>query len=512
VQGQNGVRLIGFERLLCSEEAFTLCLPRDDMEMSTLQLAICLAQVAVMPENLKELKDCIRQPMDETEYRQRTERLVPWFQLDHPEWPFMQIMEGNGKVTNIQKLLPGLPEGDSSVCFFNSPKEVRRLGAPMAAVCLFQQASTAPSFGGGPGGGFKAPLRGSAPITTLVWNSNLRHMLWHNVLCRTEVLKCIPNYCAENEEEMPVWVRPILRDSEVRANQIGLLRGLFWQPAHIKMLWQTSNECCDLVGIPSMLNCSEFNKEPFGYKLKNYWAHPHSPRELILRKGQAELEERALSFRIQEPAWTNCHVYAYRFENENKTGYTPAAVVSQFSKLPSNKKLNLSIGGYCNNQAKIEQRRHELISLGEGWDAKDADWLKSLIEGVLEAKDIMHKKLLWMKKADKLKKQRGIGVSLTDEAANLFFQRTEPIVRQFMQTYTTLQDIKILKLETMEAVKKVCMQIFEDVTRPFWHDPGIMAAVVVCRFSLERALNELIIPSAKKNRKKEVKNSVSTNK
>jgi len=458
VQGPSGVKLINLEGLLCSDESFSLCLPRDDMEMSTLQLAICLAQVAIMPENLKELKDRIRQPMNGSEYQQRTEKFVPWFQLDHPEWPFMQIIEGDGKTTNIQKLLPGLPEGDGSSCFFNSPKEVRLLGAPMAAVALFQQASMAPSFGGGPGGGFKAPLRGQAPMTTLVWDVSLRQMLWYNILCRAEIVKNIPNYCVDNEEEMPVWVRPIKRDEEVRVEHIGLLRGLFWQPAHIKMQWRNANSFCDLINISSALNCSEFYKEPFGYKLKGYWAHPHSPRELILKKGQTEMTEYALSFRTQEPAWTHCHVYAYRYENDDKTGYTPAAVVSQFSKLTSSE-LNLAIGGYCNNQAKIEQRRHEPISFGAGWEAKDADWLKALIEGVLEAKKLLHNKLLWLKKADKSKKQRGIGVSLTEEAAVMFFQRTEPVVRQFLKTYTTFQEYKPLKEETIKAVKKIRMQI-----------------------------------------------------
>ena len=501
VRGLEGVRLIGLEKLLCSDESYTLCLPRDDMEMSTLQLAICLTQVAIMPENIHELTDRINNPMDEIEYRQRTERLVPWFQLDHPEWPFMQIMEGTGNVTNIQKLMPGLPEGGGSPCFFNRHDEVRILGAPMTAIALFQQATMTPSFGGGPGGGFKAPLRGQAPMTTLVWDSSLRKMLWYNVLCKTEVMKVAPNYSEGNESEWPVWVRPIERNKEVQINHIGLLRGLFWQPAHIKIIWQARYELCDFTGIASSLNCSEFEKEPFGYTLKGYWPHPHSPRELILRKEQTDLEERALSFRTQEPAWTHCHAYVYRHENSDKTGYTPAAVISQFSQFHHKKKLHLAIGGYCNNQAKIEQRRHELITFGEGWENQESGYLTSIIYAVLEEKKLLHKKLLWLKKAVNSKKQRGIGISLTDEAERLFYLATEPLIRRCLQTFT-FKEKQSFKKDTLEAVRDICLKVFDDLTKPFEHDPGIMASIVVGRGKLKYSLNAIITPVAKKQKTK----------
>ncbi|MHC1759489.1 MAG: type I-E CRISPR-associated protein Cse1/CasA [Negativicutes bacterium] len=536
VQGPEGVRLIGLGKLLCADEDFTLCLPRDDMELSTLQLAICLTQVAVLPESLKELKDRIRQPMSEGEYQQRTESLVPWFQMDHPEWPFMQTTGVTAKeVTPIQKLLPGLPEGNNH-SFFNSPGEVKVLGAPMVAVALFQQATMTPSFGGG----FKNPLRGSAPMTTLVWHKNLRQMVWHNVLFLEGVEKIIPNYSADSEREIPTWVSSI--KSEENANSIGLLRGLFWQPAHVKISWESEKEVCDLIGVKGQLNSRKFDKEQFYkkefyYSVEGTWPHPHSPRSI---------ERGFMSFRTQVPSWTQCHAYVYRQEQDDASGHIPAAVVSQAHVLRIGQELQLIMGGYCNKagQANILERRFELLTLGVGWDTHGVDRVKSIIKFMLESKkELLHKLITIGKKwedrdsegikklldstlreatlGDKVKflrntnlgkKIHSVAFSLAAEAERSYYQETEPLIRQCLQTFT-FKEAQTFNKELLHSVEDICMKIYDDLTKPFEHDPGMMASIAIGRRSLGYSLRELITPSEKKQtEKKEVKQNVSARK
>lgn len=499
VQGPEGVRLIGLGKLLCADEDFTLCLPRDDIELSTLQLAICLTQVAVLPESLKELKDRIRQPMSEVEYQQRTESLVPWFQMDHPEWPFMQTTGVTAKeVTPIQKLLPGLPEGNNH-SFFNSPGEVKVLGAPMVAVALFQQATMTPSFGGG----FKNPLRGSAPLSTLIWDSCLRKMLWSNVLSCEALMGIMPNFSTdiENEKNVPTWVRHIER--EEHEDQIGLIRGLFWQPAAIKILWEQKETVCDLIGIKSEIIASGFYKEKFNFTIQGLWPHPHSPREI---------DRGFMSLRTQVPAWTQCSSYIYRDEHMGASGHIPAAVITQAHLLRRGQGLNLLIGGYCNNQANIIERRFDLLSLGIGWETQETDRLKNLIEAVQEAKISLRKKLFWLKKGQPDKKMRGVGISFSDEAERLFYQETEPLIRQCLKTFT-FKEAQTFKKELLHSVAQICLQIYDDLTKPFEHDPGMMASIAIGRRSLGYSLRELITPSEKKQtEKKEVKQNVSARK
>lgn len=493
VKGPVGVKLIGLEELLCSHESFVLCLPRDDMELSTLQLAICLTQVAIMPENLKELKDRIKQPLDKVEYRQRIEKFIPWFQLDHPEWPFMQTVNVSAKETTpIQKLLPGLPEGNNH-CFFNNPGEIRVLGASMTAVALFQQASTAPSFGGG----FKYPLRArgaAVPLTTLIWDEDLRKMVWTNTLSHDKVLNFAPDYSIGSEAEIPTWVKPV-KDIE-RVAQIGLLRGLFWQPAHIKLEWEQIDDTCDLIGTPIKKGCKTFIKEKFNYSMDGIWSHPHSPRDF---------EKGFLALRANEPSWTNCYAYVYKDDDLERAGHIPAAVVSQAKMLKSGQALHLIVGGYCNNQANVIERRHEMLSLGVGWERQDAERLKSIIELLLDMRKNLSKKLYWLKKARPEKKLRGVGVDLTAEANRMFYQETEQLVREGLQKFT-FQEAKVFQDELKKQCYSICLNIYDDVTAPFQHDTGMVAAIAEGRRSLGILMRAgMQSEEKKKNKTKEVK-------
>ena len=479
---------ISLSELLCTDEPYQIALPRDDMEMAALQLAVCLTQVAFMPDSEAELRERIARPMSQDEYDQRIKSLAPWFRLDDPNCPFMQTKGVKAaEMTPIQKLLPGLPEGNNH-CFFNRPGEIRRLGPPMAAVALFQQATATPSFGGG----FKFPLRGAAPVVTLVWDASLRRMVWYNVLHRGAVKQILPWYEAGSEAEIPNWVKPV--DKKTHAKDIGLLRGLFWQPARVELVWHEISGDCDLTGWGNGPICLGFLKEKFTYEIEETWPHPHSPRDIA--RG-------FISFRSQIPSWTQCHAFVYK-EDMQDAGHIPAAVVAQAGTLLRGQPHHRLIGGYCNNKANVIERRHEMLSLGAGWNNQEAGRLRNLVAAALDAKAALTGSLKWIKKGQKDKNLQGIGSSLAPESEKMFYQETEAYIHRCLRTFT-FKESKAFREELLERVSEICLQIYDHLTQPYQHQTGMLATIVIGRRQLAYNLHGLSAQAEDPKKPKEVK-------
>jgi len=350
--------------LLTKEKEYEICFPRDDLELAALQLVICIVQVLFTPKDLRELIDNFRKPMSEKEYLDGIVTYTDWFDMEHPQYPFMQVHGVKAKIeTPVDKLMAGLT-GATNSCFVNEPGLADQICAGCAAISLFNQASNAPSFGGG----FKGGLRGGAPITTLIQGRHLRETIWLNILSSLQLGESIPNH-KENLQQPPTWVYPIKENSDIPAASIGLLRGLFWQPAHVELCPSISEGDCGCCGRNQVAIYACFLKEKFKYTVEGVWPHPHLPRKLTFKKGEDEV--RFASFTTAAPTWTRLASFVVQKQiNENqKEGNQPAAVVIQARKLYSRRpeRLRLAIGGYRNNQASILERRHELFDLNVGW-------------------------------------------------------------------------------------------------------------------------------------------------
>nr|WP_049772948.1 type I-E CRISPR-associated protein Cse1/CasA [Nitrosococcus watsonii] len=254
-------RPINLQALLCQEADGDLALSRDDMELACLQLLVSLTQVLFTPADQRTLRVRIKTPLSEAEFQQGIADYRDWFDLEHPDTPFMQTRGVQAaEVTPIQKLFIGLPEGNNQA-FFNAEGEIKTVCGGCAAIGIFNQANNCPSFGGG----FKGSLRGSAPITTLIDSPKLRRCIWENVLPESEL--CLYGGMTPDR---PVWVEPIRAGQKLYGNQIGLLRGLFWQPARIELLPE-SGGACDHCGAKVERRYSGFNKEKFRYEFKGLW-------------------------------------------------------------------------------------------------------------------------------------------------------------------------------------------------------------------------------------------------
>ena len=88
--------------------------------------------------------------MNEDRFESGIKDYLSWFSVNDPEYPFMQDVDAKDEVvTGIQKLLPGMPEGDGSATLFVDQDAVKKACPSCVAIALFNQATNAPSFGGG---------------------------------------------------------------------------------------------------------------------------------------------------------------------------------------------------------------------------------------------------------------------------------------------------------------------------------------------------------------------------
>jgi len=477
VQHQGIFKHISLKTVLTQDEPWQISLPRDDMEMACLQLLVSLTQVLFVPKDGSELKARIKQPITETEYFDAVEGRVEWFEMDHPEHPFMQFRGVSAKdLTPMNKLFAGLNSSTSS-SFVNEPNLASVLCPVCSAIGLFNQASNCPGFGGGPGGGFKAGIRASAPINTIIIGGSLRETIWRNILACDFLYELMP-WCEALKSDEPTWVKLIVRGSKVAAHETGLVRGLFWQPVRVELIKKDSPCVCDCCG--SVDDCYlGFNKEPFGYEFSGAWPYPLSPRVYKLAKG--EREEKFSSFTTSAPSWTLLNQFLIK-EDLEREGRTPAPVVTQARNFSlNNGMLHLMVGGYRNKQASILERRHELFSIAKEWQNSDV-LIARIVDTGLAYKTELRKKLYGFFKAT--------GVAVQDPAEHRFYKQTEPLVHDMLRNMN-FKESKVAFADYHKQLHETTRDIFNQVTEPYQNEPKMIQALAIARRGLNKSLAAL---------------------
>ena len=497
VRADGGVgpfRLLRYEELLCSDQHWTISLPRDDLELAAIQLLVCMTQILLLPLDDRTLRASITKPLKSEQFADQIAPFQEWFDLDHPTQPFMQTRNVQAKdATPIQKLLIGLPEGNNHA-FFNDVGEVKRLGATVAAIALFNQASNCPSFGGG----FKGSLRGGAPVTTLVAGRDLRETVWRNVLTSPRVQERLPDYEPDFSRDVPTWVKPIRKEETIPALQIGLARGLLWQPAHVELIHTDEETVCDLLGgLPGPVY-SGFRKEKFNFSVTGVWPHPHGALMETKQKDKNDpkkfiVEKKFVSFTTTAPAWTllSAFVVPRSLDSpDTKEGCTPAGPVTQATDMGI-RQLHLIVGGYHTKQASVIERRHEVIGLANGWQ-DDKDRLKQLVDLGKAAKKALRGKLYFAAQGSKDKGMKGIGAAIHEMGEQWYYARTESLFHEVFNNERTFKEWKEVKAEFLEKLTAICKSIFQELTDPYAHKPELIPMIAWMRRSLDKELSEKI--------------------
>lgn len=465
---------VTFEDILCKDQDWKISCPRDDFELATLQLLISLTQVVFLPQDIPSLRKAEQQPLEPRDYKQAIQGFIDWFDLLHPTQPFMQVRGVKSKeVTPIQKLFVGLPEGNNPA-YFNAVGEVKQIGLNYAAIALFNQASNSPSFGGG----FKGSLRGGAPINLFIQGDGLRQTIWRNILCK-DILQ---EQGLITADDVPNWVRVVQTKEKVYPHEMGICRGLFWQPAHVELQVSSGKAVCDCSGNVVENYVTGFNKEKFDYQLMDIWSHPHSPRKWVEKK--TGRETRFSSFTTTAPAWTQLSAYV-AIKDTEKEGSVPPLTITQYRQAFRGQSLSLVAGGYRNKQALILQRRHEQISLAQGWE-EHADDIREMIDLALSIRQELTKKLFGFAKGAQLPNASGI----SNQGQDQFYLNSESEMHALFKAL----DFDIF-YPTMHALsKRLCqmaISIFEDLTRPYRHSPKMIEQYVSSKSGLRRALRKI---------------------
>ena len=457
---------ISYKNLLCSEQPeLQVALPRDDLELACIQLLAAMTQVIFMPAEKKELRARIQTTLTEREYDAGIKKYEDWFDLDHPKWPFMQILDpGTNEPTPVQKLFPGLPAGNNH-SFFNGKAEFEKVCPSCAALGLFNLCTHTPNLSGKHKGG----LRGNAPVSTIVYNSILRRMIWMNAITKETADRVFIGERLKN----PVWIDPIKMGERISATSIGIARGMFWAPVHVRLQPIQESINCDCCGTDSNIGIHGFLLgSDFKFEVRGLWPHPFSPRQLNLQKenktGKEKPEESIVSFRTTEPAWTQFSELLFQSDKtDKKEGYIPAAVVSQYHDLFCDQAIHLLIGGYRNKQASILQRRHELYTMPAGWNDDFRDRIIEVVEIGLKTEKILTDKVLYpVVKGNKDKGEKGVGSAINSQASVLFFHLTEPLIHRMLRE-TSLREFVQAKNAFLDDLSKICFDIFDRVTRPY---------------------------------------------
>lgn len=493
VQREGVFRHIDLETLLTQDENWQISLPRDDMEMACLQLLVSLTQVLFTPKNKMVFLERITTPISGNEYINAVEGKVDWFDLDHPEYPFMQIRGVEAEKTNpMMKLFAGFTESTSSA-FVNEPGLADLLCPSCAVIGLFNQANNCASFCGGAKGSIRGnykqgELKSGVPITTFIQGDDLRKTIWMNVLSQESFDKYL--YIREEKEDFPNWVdvvrttgkkNSIKQGEEVLLGEMGLLRGLFWQPQHIELVPINGPSVCNCCGTGSdSEGYSGFKFEKFSYKYLGFWMHPHSPSKWEIKKGEKQLGY--ISFSSHAPPWSQLSSLLLEKETE-KDGHTPSSVVSQFKEVFQGKNLNLIVGGYWTKpgKASIIERRHEILSLASGWDG-NSKLIIRIVDTGLAYKTELRKKLYGFFKAT--------GASLQDQAEHRFYKQTEALVHSMLRDMD-FKESKAAFSKYHQQLRETTRAIFKQVIEPYQNEPKMIKALATARRGLEKSLNEL---------------------
>lgn len=279
-------------------------------------------------------------------------------------------------------------------------------------------------------------------------------------------------------DNTPVWINRISNGEVYHPQQIGLPKGLFWQPAHVELTPLEETGGCHCCGAAADRLYGGFLKEKFsGFTVKEppLWPHPHSPRQIGNK-------EKFLSFTTTAPAWTQLNHFLMRQEGK-KEGYIPAPVVSQYRRLFARReRLNLIVGGYRNKQASVLQRRHEFFNISEGWNENETD-LSHFVETGLRIKTLLRNKLYGFGKR--------VGVlGIQEQAERRFYNESEPIIHAVLREMdweNAMDAFDHFKGRLVSLAKAV----FNQLMQPYGNDPKKIRAIALTRRSLYSELSRI---------------------
>ena len=166
---------------------------------------------------------------------------------------------------------------------------------------------------------------------------------------------------------------------------------------------------------------------------------------------------------------------------DKKEGHDPAEVVQQF-KRDLARPSQLIVGGYRNERASILQRRHELFPLRPGWDKK-GEQIAAFVGLGLKIKTLLRNKLYGFAKATGAE-------GINEKAETFYYHQSEPLIHQTLREIDW-SDAGATLDRLRDELIRLSWDIFDQVTRPYAHEPRMLQALATAKRSLGAEFKKL---------------------
>lgn len=358
-------RRVSLRDVLCTDSRFTVATVRDDFDAAVVTLSAALVQALFPDVEDEELAERERTPLSREDYNRRAYACSEQFDLFHARHPFMQTRSVDAAVKHAGVIVPGAPGVTSHLLGFRATSSPRRLCDSCVTLALYVRATMSPGFGGG----YCNPLRGGAPIDFHLRGPHLRESIWRNVVSGPTRRSLIADDSCVID--LPTWVSPIPEGVPVKAETIGLLRGLLWQPAIIELLPDTHTGSCDLCGVEDVNTVSRYRALTFKVIVDGLFPHPRGAQRYFKRQETGTYELCFTSYSDSSPIWTSICRWRAAADAEARLSQEPP-IVTQFRRIWPDLPVDLAAVGYVAKKAKIELRKSEGIVLAPGTSSLEA--------------------------------------------------------------------------------------------------------------------------------------------
>lgn len=488
-------KIISLRELLCSGERFAVAHVRDDLELAAIQMCASLVQVVFAPNCGNEIPELCRIPMSDADFDQKTASFAGRFMLRNDKAPedkrvlFMQDARLKERLfraakekrqpepVSMQKLFPGLPGGESSY-FFNSDRAIEKICPSCAAIALFNNASCAP----GAGRGYCYPLRFGGPVSVLVYDRDLRVMVWKNVLPKDFKWYRDTERRVESDNGF-LFTWEALPSGNISPADISIARGLFWQSSLRLMEWSDTCGICDCCGMEAPFLAVRMYMGGLDYSLSSSWVHPHS--------AYWERKEKNGRITLLPVSGEKCGYRWIALWDLLPAGLSdgsplsfdlaPKTVLNHREIFPA-ESPSLVIGGYKNDKAAIKERRHEILPLSAHWQ-HNIPGIRRIIEAATGAENILSETAKFLDKQPKTGKngedseknpfgRAGLS-AVRKRMRDAFIRESEGEIRSMIVRHASLEAPELQKAvqdEFLPKLKTLVLGIFNSSMEPWKSD------------------------------------------
>jgi len=466
VESEDGkTSVVSLREVLCGRGVYRSMMPMPDMEFAQIQLAVSLTQVVFQPKDEKELFLALRKPMSKKRFDQGVKEYGKYFELRDPVHPFMQVPQDTKKKKDPQTIYACFAKGNSPP-LFTGAEEIQNICEPCTAKLMFFRPIHGPSFGGGMGKVNRGEHSKSGEhkqgnsFSLLISDGNLRTTIWHNILTVEQSRGIF------GEKNEPCWFDRWTPDEVVNLSELGLFRGMFWEPCMISLEWEHRAVRCDLCGQESDWRLESVANPKVFCRPVGFFPHPHA---VWLRATRAKTyRDKHASLTPFVPLWRDFMWYLTQPNLQRDSSvevYLPPTFNNGTEDLVDDvAALSVIVGSYETNPkfTLCHGKKFESMSINAGFIG-DRECLCEFVRLVADGESALGGALGCLKRDvnGRLDKNSTIGKKAVSAGKRLYYERMERFVSRALSASS---DFHERRGEQVKKIASVMLGAFDDAT------------------------------------------------